>query len=78
MTRREFVAAYAERSDLSAQWAALGLIDVGGKTMVAMPCACEEAMCEGWVMLSADSLDHHLRTSAPEALRNAYIQAVPE
>lgn len=79
VTRKDFVAAYAKRSGLSDQWAALGLIDCGaGRTLAAMPCDCGDENCKGWAMLSADGLDHHFRFSAPVELRNAYIKACQE
>lgn len=77
MTRTEFVRAYAQRSDLSEEWAKLGYIDVGsGHILIALPCACTDEICEGWVMLFAEHVDHHLRFDAPEVLREAYYEAL--
>lgn len=76
MTRTEFVRAYAHRSELSDKWAPLGYIDVAGKVLIALPCACDQEGCEGWAMLSAESVDHHLRFYAPEPLRTAYHRSV--
>lgn len=76
MKRADFVRLYAERSGLSPQWADIGLIDCGGKTLCALPCGCEEVGCEGWAMLGADSMHDHLFFHAPTALREAYQAAV--
>ena len=76
MTRSEFVASYAKRSGLSDQWAALGVIDVDGKTMFALPCGCEDETCEGWAMVTANSALDHLFFSSPVALRHAYRDTV--
>lgn len=78
MTRADFIKAYAARSGLSAEFAVIGLLDVGGKTMVAMPCACGEQDCEGWAMLTADGIDHHLAFNAPEPLRTVYCDAISQ
>lgn len=77
MTRKDFVRAYAERSGLSAKWAVIGLIDVdGAATMCALPCGCGDETCEGWAMVTANSVADHLFFSAPEALRDAYRAAI--
>jgi hypothetical protein len=73
VTRAEFVRDYARRSRLSDEFANLGLIRDGAQILVALPCACGADGCEGWAMLSADSIDSHLRYDAPENLRQAYI-----
>jgi hypothetical protein len=79
MTRTEFVRAYARRSGASEQWAVLGLIEYeGGRVRIALPCACDEEGCEGWAMLSAEGVDHHLQFDAPASLRDAYRAALAE
>ena len=76
MTREDFVKAYAGRSNLSAEYAALGIIDTDGRTYCALPCACGEESCEGWAMVSASGVDSHLMFSAPDKLRVAYHEAL--
>lgn len=76
MTRAEFVRTYAARSNLSDQWAEIGLIDVGSKTMLALPCGCGAENCEGWAMVTADGVLDHLMLHAPSGLREAYAEAV--
>ncbi len=76
MTRTEFVRAYALRSDLSDKWARLGMIDIDGHTMIALPCACGKDGCKGWAMVSASGVLHHLQFCAPEQLRGAYMNAI--
>ena len=76
VTRAEFIKSYASASRLSAEYAVLGIIDVGGKTLCALPCACGEEGCQGWAMLSADGVADHLFFRAPDALRKAYREAV--
>lgn len=76
MKRAEFIEAYAGSSGLRADFADIGLLDAGGRTMVALPCACGEKDCEGWAMLSADSVLDHLQFRAPEKLRLAYDDAI--
>lgn len=72
ISREQFVKDYAANSGLSAKYAALGILDVGGKTIAAMPCGCGEEGCKGWSMVSADSIHDHLFFRAPEELRLAY------
>lgn len=74
-TRAEFIRGYAARSGLSADYAEIGLLDIGSRTRIALPCGCREKDCRGWAMVSADNVDSHLRFSAPTRLRNAYIAA---
>ena len=76
MTREDFVRRYAEGSSLSTKWASLGLIDVDGKTLLALPCGCTSAICEGWAMVTADGVLDHLELDAPEGLRIAYRDAM--
>lgn len=79
MTREEFIRAYADRSGLpaeAAQFAAVGLLDVGGTTQTALPCACGDYRCEGWAILSASAVVAHLELYAPNDLRRAYADAV--
>lgn len=76
MTRADFVRAYAARNGKSAEWADIGLVDVGGKTLFALPCGCPDPACEGWAMCSPDSALHHLFFCTPEPLRIAYMAAV--
>lgn len=76
MTRKQFVEGYAERSGLDATWAGLGIIDTGGRVTVALPCGCNHESCDGWAMVSAESVHDHLMMSAPAALREAYRLAV--
>jgi len=78
MTRAEFVRAYAARSKASPEFAEIGIIDFGLRTMVALPCDCGEDGCEGWAMVSPSSLLDHLFFRAPERLREAYRDAVAE
>jgi len=44
--------------------------------MLALPCACGDDGCEGWAMVSANGVDHHLQFNAPDALRDAYTNAI--
>lgn len=72
MTREEFVRGYAVSSGLSAEWAALGLVDAGRGAKIVLPCGCGDESCPGWTMLSAEAVLHHLEFDAPEPLREAY------
>jgi hypothetical protein len=74
--RTEFIEAYARRSGVPAHYALLGILDIGGKVRIALPCACGQEDCEGWAMLSAESVLDHLALYAPSALREAYLEAV--
>jgi hypothetical protein len=77
MTRTEFVRSYARRSGFSDEWADMGIVDTaGGRTMIALPCACGYEACEGWAMLSGSTVLDHLELYAPEKLRRAYREAV--
>jgi hypothetical protein len=78
MTRTEFIRSYAKRSGLSGEWSDIGLIEIGGKTQFALPCACGEDICEGWAMVTPDSALHHLFFCTPEPLRQAYAAIVGE
>lgn len=78
MKRDEFVRAFAQRSGLSDEWADIGVIDVGGRSIIALPCACGHDSCEGWAMVGSEGVLHHLQFDAPEALRDAYMRAVSE
>ena len=75
MTREDFIRQYAERSGLSADYADLGILETGSRTLFAMPCACWEPSCLGWAMCSAQSVFDHLALDAPESLRSAYVEA---
>lgn len=77
MTREDFVRGYATRSGFSDQAAKIGVIDFDGiAKMVALPCACGDETCEGWAMVTAESVLHHLFFCTPEPLRSAYVDAV--
>ena len=76
ITRAEFINAYAARSSLSPRFAGLGILDAGGRTLFALPCACGSENCEGWTMVSAEGVIDHLELYAPHALRDAYAAAV--
>lgn len=78
MTRTEFIQTYAKLSGLNDHpYALLGFLDCGnGHVLVAMPCVCGMESCEGWAMLSAEHIDHHMRFNAPYPLRTAYIETV--
>lgn len=78
MTREEFVRGYANRSGLSDKYASLGIVDVGGHTLFALPCACGDDTCDGWAMVSGSTALDHLFFNAPKALREAYRNAVSE
>jgi hypothetical protein len=79
MKRADFVRAYANRSGLSDNWAFIGCVDAEkGWVLVALPCACGDETCEGWAMLSAEHVTHHLQFNAPEALREAYMKSVDD
>jgi len=71
LSREEFVRAYAKRSDLSDEWAVLGFIDMGGRVLNALPCACGADGCEGWAMVAPDSVNAHLELYAPDNIRDA-------
>ena len=72
VSRTEFIEGYAKRSGISAEWAPLGFIEVGGAVRIALPCGCEEEKCKGWAMVSADSVSSHLELYAPYDLRDAF------
>ncbi|MCC6315360.1 MAG: hypothetical protein IT337_15255 [Thermomicrobiales bacterium] len=76
MTRAEFIRDYAASSGIPTDWAELGLLEVRGKTKIALPCACERDGCPGWALLAADEVLDHLEFRAPEKLRDAYNDAV--
>lgn len=76
MTREDFIRAYARRNGSSDQWAGIGLMEFGGKTLFALPCGCGEPPCEGWAMVTPDSALHHLFFCTTEPLRSAYVNAV--
>lgn len=78
MTREEYVKRYAKENGLSDQTARFRTIIDKGVSLVSLPCACGSKGCEGWVMLEASGVDHHLRFSAPEELRTAYWNAIGE
>jgi hypothetical protein len=79
MKRADFVRAYANRSGLSDKWANIGLIDRhDGWVFVALPCVCGEDGCQGWAMLSAEQVLHHLQFNAPDGLREAYMKSVED
>lgn len=80
MTRTEFVRQYARASGASDEFAGIGLIDIGGATLVALPCGCRECQdnSSGWVMLTANSVLDHLFFNAPDKLRDAYREVVRE
>jgi hypothetical protein len=75
MTRAEFIKSYAAKSNLSAEWADLGFLEIAGNARPVLPCACENELCEGWAIVAPDSVDSHLELYAPEPLRSAYIAA---
>jgi len=72
LSRAEFVRAYAARSGLSDKYAVLGILDVAGTVLVALPCACDDEGCEGWAMLGASNVNSHLELYAPEPIRSAF------
>jgi hypothetical protein len=72
MTREEFIKNYAARSGFDAPYAILGFLDIGGTVRVALPCACKEDGCDGWAMVSAEGMEHHILFYAPEPLQGAY------
>lgn len=76
MSRTEFIKRYAERSGVSSEWAVLGFIEAGNRIKIALPCACGDDGCEGWAMVSPDSVLSHLELYAPEPLQSAYHKAV--
>jgi hypothetical protein len=76
MTRTEFVRDYARQSGLSDRFASLGIIYTDGGALLAMPCGCGDAECQGWLMVSADCALSHLEMGTPEPLRDAYRAAM--
>jgi hypothetical protein len=76
VSRTEFVRRYANRSNLPDEWAELGLIEFAGHKLIALPCGCGEEGCEGWAMVSAEGVLHHLFFCAPDAMRDPYIEIV--
>lgn len=76
MTRTEFIKAYAERSKLSSDYALLGFLEIGEKTMIALPCGCAEEGCEGWAMLGVEHIDHHLQFYAPDKMAEVYRDTI--
>jgi hypothetical protein len=75
MTRKEFIESYAARCGLKAPFAAIGILDVGGRVMIALPCACEN-QCEGWAMVSIEGVLPQLGMYAPASLTAAYHETV--
>src|SRR6266404_5500608 len=78
VTREDFVREYARRSGVSDQYVRIGIIDVRGVTMIALPCGCGEPECMGWAMVFGDGILDHLQFRAPAQLRDAYEQAVSD
>ena len=79
ITRSEFIRAYARESGLpEPQFSAMGVLDVDGHALLALPCACGDKTCQGWALLSAEQIITHLTFHAPDALRIAYRMAVQE
>ena len=76
MTRTEFVKGYAKRSGLSDEWAILGFIEIAGHKLIALPCGCPEEGCDGWAMIGAEHVSHHLAFNAPDKLRAAYRECL--
>lgn len=76
MSRAAFVKGYANRSGLSDKWAPLGLVEIGDHKLIALPCECGEDGCDGWAMLGAEAVLHHLWFHAPDAMRRAYCEIV--
>jgi hypothetical protein len=79
MKREDFVRAYAKRSNFSDKMAHWGYVNAGNDwILIALPCACGDESCEGWAMLSAEWVLHHLQFNAPDGLREAYMKSVED
>ncbi len=74
--RKQFVENYAQRSGIESRFSSLGFLDCDGETLIALPCECESALCEGWAMVSPSAVDTHLRMYAPEPLKSVYSDAI--
>lgn len=53
MTKEEFIAGYCDRSKIP--WERLS------KDMVALPCYCDEEICDGWAMVSRVCAADHMQ-----------------
>lgn len=77
MTRDEFIDGYMQSSEIPREYrteAGFRFPDAASKyEQVAMPCACGEMFCEGWVMISNDplSIKHHEWFNSPMPRRRA-------
>ena len=60
MTKEQFIQAYCERSKVTAEWF--------NDYFVALPCACDSDICEGWAKIRNDpeSIADHIRFYLPE------------
>lgn len=76
MTRADFIRRYAACSDLSDEWAELGLVEIGNHRRIALPCGCGDETCPEWSMVPIEAVLDHLSLYAPEPLRTAYHEAV--
>jgi hypothetical protein len=69
MTKEEFIEAYCARSKVTWQWLS--------QYMVALPCACDDAACQGWAMVSPEGADSQIALYGPEGPeREAAIKRV--
>lgn len=76
LSRKEFIAQYAERSTLVAtEWGVYPpsmvtetCAESGFGVMIALPCCCDSEMCGGWGMVRLTSLEHHLQFCLPESV----------
>jgi hypothetical protein len=59
VTREEFIDGYVKRSGIEQYRTATGYI-IHGRERLALPCACGEECCQGWAMVSAESVDDHM------------------
>lgn len=69
----DFIKRYAEASGLDDRWAVLGVIEISGSFLIALPCGCEQDACEGWAMVSPSSVNTHLKLYAPNEIREAFL-----
>jgi hypothetical protein len=64
MTREEFIGAYMASSGIADYSVDGEEVRFDGGTMLALPCACDDEDCRGWVMASPDDRKWHMEAYA--------------
>ncbi len=65
MTRDEFINGYMKRSKIPVSCRTADGFKRGGFRRYALPCACGDASCEGWAMISEEGREDHERFYGP-------------